>query len=421
MDLITERESSKMAGARSALFTTLLLFISLLFRRKRNRFLRNLRLLSLQRRKRVLLACHHALEQQNRRNNRRWRQKTAWVYERPQFWFEQLLNNRAEDHLWRENFRVNRNTFQYICGLVRQNITKQDTILRNAIPVEKRVAIALWRLSTGNSYRTVALTFGVGRCTAMNIKDEFCEVLISQAHRFIRFPRTQAETRKCIQDFENISTFPQVVGALDGSHIPISAPTENANDYRNRKKFTSVILQGVADANGRFIHVSTGYPGSIHDARVLRMSSLYTAVENNRILNSPLCRIGGRMINPLLVVDPAYKLTSWCMKPYPQARGITPRQEAFNKSLSSARVVIEQAFGLLKGRWRCLLDKLDESVDKVSTTIITCCILHNICLDQNDDTEIEPVRDGNGNNPVPVQVHNPDGTRLRNHILNTLF
>lgn len=52
-----------------------------------------------------------------------------------------------------------------------------------------------------------------------------------------------------------------------------------------------MILQGVADGNGRFIHVSTGYPGSIHDARVLRMSSLFTAAQNNRILNSPVCRI----------------------------------------------------------------------------------------------------------------------------------
>ena len=152
------------------------------------------------------------------------------------------------------------------------------------------------------------------------------------------------------------------------------------------------------------------------------MSSLYTAIQNNRVLTSPECRIGGRIVKPLLVADPAYKLTTWCMKPYPQARGITPRQEAFNKSLSGARVVIEQAFGLLKGRWRCLLTKLDESVDKVTSTVVTCVILHNICADLNDDTEVEAVHDGNGINPLPVHGHiNPDGTRLRNHILDTLF
>ena len=76
------------------------------------------------------------------------------------------------------------------------------------------------------------------------------------------------------------------------------------------------------------------------------------------------------------------------MKPFPQTRALTDSQRDFNKSSSSARVVVEQAFGLLKGRWRCLLNKLDESVEKVSSTIIACCILHNICLEVNDPTEI---------------------------------
>ena len=57
-------------------------------------------------------------------------------------------------------------------------------------------------------------------------------------------------------------------------------------------------------------------------------------------------------------------------------------------------VVVEQAFGLLKGRWRCLLNKLDESEKTVSSTIIGCCILHNICLEVNDPTEIDFVSDG---------------------------
>lgn len=406
-----------------SLVCTLLSLISMVFRCKRNRFLRNLRLISLQRRQRTFLL---SLLPRRLRNNqgcrRQYRAKLAWVYNRPQFWFEGLYHNRNEDHLWREHFRVNRNTFDYICGLVRPYIVRQDTLLRESIPVEKRVAIALWRLATGNSFRTIGLTFGVGRCTAMNIKDEFCAALLRRANEFIKFPKTEDETRKAIQDFANISTFPQVVGALDGSHIHIAAPHDSPNSYINRKKYHSMVLQGVADANYKFIHVSTGYTGSIHDARILRMSSLYTAIENNRILNSPISQIGNRNVKPLLVVDPAYKLTTWCMKPYPQSRGITPRQQRFNSSLSSARVVIEQAFGLLKGRWRCLLTKLDESVDKVPSTIITCCILHNICISVNDDTEIDPVNDGNNvNGPLPGHIINQDGIRLRDFIKNTLF
>lgn len=49
--------------------------------------------------------------------------------------------------------------------------------MRRAILVEKRVAAALWRLATGNSYRTTGLVFGVGRCTALKLKNEFCSAL----------------------------------------------------------------------------------------------------------------------------------------------------------------------------------------------------------------------------------------------------
>ena len=233
---------------------------------------------------------------------------------------------------------------------------------------------------------------------------------------FIKFPKTDAETRQSIQEFQDISCFPQVVGALDGSHIAIRVPKEDPNEYVNRKRFHSIVLQGVAGANGKFLHVSTGYAKRIHEARMLRMSSLLPSTGNGDILHSPKCRIGGTQVKPLIVADPAYKLTTWCTKPFPQTRALTDSQQDFNKSLSSARVVVEQAFGLLKGRWRCLLNQLDESVEKVSSTIIACCILHNICQEVNDPTEVDVVSDVNGFPRVPLPGHdiNADVARLRN-------
>ena len=91
--------------------------------------------------------------------------------------------------------------------------------------------------------------------------------------------------------------------------------------------------------------MSTGYAGSIHDARVLRMSSLVNEMEDRTILVSPVTRTGtGEEIRGL-VADPTYKLTNWCIKPHPETRAITPSQRNFNKALSRTRVVIKQAFG----------------------------------------------------------------------------
>lgn len=42
--------------------------------------------------------------------------------------------------------------------------------MRKALSVEKKIAVALWRLATGDTYRSTAQQFGVGRTTALRAK-----------------------------------------------------------------------------------------------------------------------------------------------------------------------------------------------------------------------------------------------------------
>ena len=47
----------------------------------------------------------------------------------------------------------------------------------------------------------------------------------------------------------------------------------------------------------------------------------------------------------------------------------------------------------------CSKNALNEDTDRVPSTIIACCVLHNICLLANDDTDVDPVDsdvDGDG-------------------------
>lgn len=57
-------------------------------------------------------------------------------------------------------------------------------------------------------------------------------------------------------------------------------------------------------------------------------------------------------------------------------------EESFNKKHSTARVVIENTFGRLKNRWRCVCkDRVPHyKPTKCARIIVACCVLHNIAL-----------------------------------------
>ena len=94
--------------------------------------------------------------------------RSAWVLPRLQNWFQRLLNDRALDWWWKENFRVSRCTFEYICRRVGPALQRQNTQMRDAVPVPKRVGASLWRLATGECYRSCGLMVGLAKPTVVN-------------------------------------------------------------------------------------------------------------------------------------------------------------------------------------------------------------------------------------------------------------
>ena len=117
----------------------------------------------------------------------------AWSWPRNQFWFKTLLNRNFVEEWWKENFRISRRMLEYIVRLVGPDLAKKDTRLRECLLVNKRVAVVLWRLVIGDTYRSMGLQFGIGRFTAMLLKADFCKAIAKRAPQFIKFPETEEE------------------------------------------------------------------------------------------------------------------------------------------------------------------------------------------------------------------------------------
>lgn len=59
---------------------------------------------------------------------------------------------------------------------------------------------------------------------------------------FICWP-TAEEAKETMDTIKQRYNFPRVIGAIDGTHIKITAPRDNGESYVNRKGFHSVQLQ----------------------------------------------------------------------------------------------------------------------------------------------------------------------------------
>ncbi|XP_039537910.1 protein ANTAGONIST OF LIKE HETEROCHROMATIN PROTEIN 1-like [Pimephales promelas] len=99
---------------------------------------------------------------------------------------------------------------------------------------------------------------------------------------YIKLPKGD-DLKEVCEGFRQRWGFPQCGGAIDGSHIPIIAPEDNHAEYFNRKGWHSVLLQGVMDHRFCFTNIYAGWPGSVHDARVLRNFHVYSLAEKGEL------------------------------------------------------------------------------------------------------------------------------------------
>lgn len=325
---------------------------------------------------------------------------------------------------WLESYRISKDMFEHLVSEM-QGLKRTVTRLRKPVSVRVIVAMLLKRLGKGLDYREIGDKFGVGASTACQKVNEAMQLLVRSKKHMISRLQGGADLQKIINGFQRKWNFPQCLGAIDGTHIPIKAPLEHHTDYFNRKCFHSIILQAVCDSQCCFTDVFAGWPGRAHDARVFGRSKIGEKVKEGRLVPATenLARvIDTHVIEPFLIGDPAYPLSQHLMKNYPGSN-LPQEKENFNYRLSRARIQIERAFGRLKGRWRCLLRPLDCDLENVVLHVTTACILHNMCEEQQatyleewDRLEEDEVGDLPRPNPLQEDDAHPGAIATRNII-----
>ena len=130
---------------------------------------------------------------------------------RSKTWWEQGYLQ-WNDAAFKRRFRMSRETFHFILGVIREDIAKQPTIMNPyPAPPNTQLAICLYRLTHGCTFLTVGDLFGVAAPTAHCIFLEVCNVLVRKMYDdFVYLPKTLEDWTKELQGFLESWEFPCV-------------------------------------------------------------------------------------------------------------------------------------------------------------------------------------------------------------------
>jgi nuclease HARBI1 len=187
----------------------------------------------------------------------------------------------------------------------------------------------------------------------------------------MKMPATDEEKLAVKAGFHQIRGFPNLIGCVDGTHIPIISPGGvTAELFRNRKSYFSINVQGVCDSRLTICDIVVRWPGSTHDSTVWNSSLLSARCE------------AGEFTGSYILGDSAYACRPYLMTPVLDPT--TQAEANYNTAHKGTRNCIERCFGAWKRRFPCLSLGLRTKLDTTLTIIVATAVLHNIAINEND-------------------------------------
>ena len=218
----------------------------------------------------------------------------------------------------------------------------------------------------------VADGHGPSEATVCRAVHRVTDAIIRHCPQAVAWPLAPDAMAEIKDAFYEVAGIGDVVGCIDGTHIPLRVPHAQREAFINRKGFPSINVMAVAGPDRSFLAASAHCGGRVHDARVLATSGLQEYL-----------RAGNPAPNAILLGDSAYGLTPFLMTPVPNPT--TEAERRYNLAHARTRVAVENAFGLLKMRFPVLLTGLRlKRVERSVAVIRACFALHNLCISAGD-------------------------------------
>jgi len=252
----------------------------------------------------------------------------------------------------------------------------------NRHPPATRLGLTLYILAHGCTETEASATFSIPSSTVHRLFTETLEYIgMKLKNKYVIWP-DHGRQKMLHETWYTWCGILGVVGAVDGTYIKVKKPKtkEHPVKFFCRKQFRAINLQAVCDFDGRFTYYFYGWHGAKSDWKALRGSPLGRTLDATYGLygvNNPYLIKHG-----ILLGDSGYWPRPWLLVPFNRGPNgyLPPDQDVYNYRHSSGRIIIEQAFGTLKGRWRIMHKGINCDLANVPLIMDACMTLHNFML-----------------------------------------
>lgn len=188
-----------------------------------------------------------------------------------------------ENDVWLiSRFRLPRHLLMELCDTLEPQL-QRETRRSNAIPVSIQVLSTLAFLATGSFQREIGDRSGVSQPSLSRIMPSVLRAINSLAGRYIQFPYDDAQQTVIKMAFYGIAEFPNVVGAIDCTHVRLKPPSVDDYAYINRKNFHSLNVQIICDAQMAILNMVARWPGGTHDSFIFQNSMVGTRLQGGAL------------------------------------------------------------------------------------------------------------------------------------------
>lgn len=205
---------------------------------------------------------------------------------------------------------------------------------------------------------------------------------------YVYTPRNAEETRKTMAIYKRLG-IPGAIGSTDCVHVKWErCPTQISNACTGKEGYSTLAWQATVDHHKRFLSVTKSFFGSANDNTICKFDNFMTDLRSGAKYGDVkfnLYNEDGEVIEKtgaFTICDGGFMKWRSMICPY---RVFSHQKQAlWSAQLESTRKDVECAFGILKGRFRCLkLGVLFQHQHQVDDMFHICIILHNMILEHD--------------------------------------